>query len=420
MRETAVPVLRGQSLAFVVEMGMSGKEADVKKIGFVNFDMSIRGGGQQVLCNIANALAAEETDAKCAKDAGRKCTKETSGKCAEEAGGKYEIHVISLTHEKGTCVYSLDPRIHYHNILPGRRRIREVVMGAGKEFRAYCLEQGIELLFYVAVYAGFCGGILGRRLNVPKIFCDHGSLLSQWDDKVSRTLRRFGRKYADRTVVLTKQSEKAYYEKFHCKPGEVMTIYNWIDDRILEHAGAYEADSKKILTAGRFSPEKGMDLLVDVAAALRKKTQDFVWEVYGEGEMFEGIQKRIRDEGLQDNVFLMGLTDRMETCYSGHCMYVLTSYREGLPLVLLEAKANHLPAVSFDIVSGPAEIIEDGIDGVLVPPYDTERMAEEIYKLLTDRERRIEMSEHCSDNQKEFEREKILNQWKALIEETAG
>ncbi len=101
-------------------------------------------------------------------------------------------------------------------------------------------------------------------------------------------------------------------------------------------------------------------------------------------------------------------------------MYVLTSYREGLPLVLLEAKANHLPSVSFDIVSGPAEIIEDGIDGILVPPYDTERMAEEIYKLLTDRERRVEMSEHCSDNQKEFEREKILNQWKALIEETAG
>ena len=85
MRETAVPVLRGQSLAFVVEMGMSGKEAAVKKIGFVNFDMSIRGGGQQVLCNIANALAAEETDAKCAKDAGRKCTKETSGKCADRA-----------------------------------------------------------------------------------------------------------------------------------------------------------------------------------------------------------------------------------------------------------------------------------------------------------------------------------------------
>lgn len=384
----------------------------MKKIGFVNFDMSIRGGGQQVLCNIANALAAEEAGESFAEGAG--------GNFAEEASGSYEIHVISLTHEKGTCAYSLDPRIHYHNVLPGRRRIREVVMGAGKEFRAYCLEQGIELLFYVAVYAGFCGGILGRRLKVPKIFCDHGSLLSQWDDKVSRTLRRFGRKYADRTVVLTKQSEAAYYEKFHCQPGEVMTIYNWIDDKVLKHAGAYDADSRKLLTAGRFSPEKGMDLLVDVAAALRKKTQDFVWEVYGEGEMFDGIKKRIRDEGLQDNVVLMGLTDRMETCYRGHCMYVLTSYREGLPLVLLEAKANHLPAVSFDIVSGPAEIIRDGSDGILVPPYDTERMAEEIYQLLTDRERRVDMSEHCSDNQKEFEREKILNQWKALIEEMYG
>ncbi|MCI9419686.1 MAG: glycosyltransferase family 4 protein [Eubacterium sp.] len=365
----------------------------MKKIGFVNFDMSVRGGGQQVLCNIANALAGDEADER------------------------YEVYVISLTHEKGVCTYSLDPCIHYHNILPGRRRIREVVMGAGKEFRAYCLEQGIELLFYVAVYAGFCGGVIGRRLKMPKIFCDHGSLLSQWDDKVSRTLRRFGRKYADRTVVLTKQSETAYYEKFRCKPGEIMTIYNWLDDNILKHAGSYEVESKKILTAGRFSPEKGMDLLVDVAVALRKKTHDFVWEVYGEGEMFDGIQKRIREEGLQENVKLLGLTDRMETCYQGHCMYVLTSYREGLPLVLLEAKANHLPIVSFDIVSGPAEIIQDGIDGILVPPYDTEKMAEEIYGLLMDKGRRIEMSQHCSDNQGEFAKEKILDQWKALIEE---
>lgn len=371
-------------------------EKVAKKIGFVNYDMSIRGGGQQVLCNIANALAGEFSDS---------------------GGAMYEIHIISLTHEKGECAYSLDPRIHYRNILPGKRRIREVVMKAGKEFRAYCAEHGIQLLFYVAVYAGFCGGVLGRRLPVPKVFCDHGSLLSQWNDKVSRTLRRFGERYSDRTVVLTKQSERAYYEKFRCKPGTVITIYNWMDDKVLENAGAYEADSRKLLTAGRFSSEKGMDLLVEVAAALRKKTDEFVWEVYGEGDMFDEIRERICEKGLQEHVKLMGLTNEMEKCYQGHCMYVLTSYREGLPLVLLEAKANHLPLVSFDIVSGPAEIIEDGKDGILIPPYDTERMAEEIYGLLMDREKRIGMSEQSSRNQGEFERTKILSQWKTLIEE---
>lgn len=364
------------------------------KIGFVDFDMSIRGGGQQVLCNIVNALAGE--------DPGQE---------------KYEIHVISMIHEKEKCAYVLKEGIHYYNILPYKARIRDVMLKAGKDFRRYCVEQGIGLLFYVGVYAGFCAGIPGRKLDIPKVFCDHGALMNQWDDRVVRFMRRMGSRYSDRTVVLTRQSENAYYEKFHYKPGRVMTIYNWIDDAILSHAGSYDADCKKLLTAGRFSKEKGMDLLVRVAAALYKKDAGFVWEVYGEGEMFEEIRQQVDQEGLGKNVKLMGLADGMERCYEGHCMYVLTSYREGLPLALLEAKANHLPLVSFDIVSGPAEIIEDGRDGILVPPYDTEYMAQKIYELLTDREKRRQMSEQSSWNLEQFKKEKILSQWEDLIGE---
>lgn len=364
------------------------------KIGFVNFDMSIRGGGQQVLCNIANALA--DVDPR---------------------WEKYEIYVISLIHEKGDCAYELREGIHYYNILPYKARIREVMSKSGKCFRRYCEEQGIGLLFYVGVYAGFCAGIPGRKLGIPKVFCDHGALMNQWDDIVVRFMRRMGSRYSDRTVVLTRQSENAYYEKFHYQPGRVITIYNWIDEVILRETGDYDADSRKILTAGRFSREKGMDLLVDTAAALQKKTKDFVWEVYGDGELWEEIRQRIREEGLEEYVKLMGLTNEMERCYRGHSMYVLTSYREGLPLVLLEAKANHLPLVSFDIVSGPGEIIENGTDGILIPPYDTEEMACQIYELLCSQEKRIRMSECSGRNLKEFGKEKILSQWMALIED---
>lgn len=365
-----------------------------KKIGFVNFDMSMRGGGQQVLCNIANALVDE--------DPGQE---------------KYEIYVISLIHEKEECAYELREGIHYYNILPYKARIREVMWKAGKDFRRYCVEQGIELLFYVGAYAGLCGGLLGRRLKIPKVFCDHGALLNQWHERPARIMRTIGSRYSERTVVLTKQSEVGYYDKFRYPPGRVITIYNWIDDVILGETGDYDADSRKILTAGRFSREKGMDLLVDVAGALKKKTTDFVWEVYGEGDLWEEIRQRIKKEGLEENVKLMGLTGEMERCYRGHCMYVLTSYREGLPLVLLEAKANHLPLVSFDIVSGPGEIIEDGTDGVLIPPYDTEEMACQIYGLLCRKEKRVQMSECSGRNLEEFGKEKILGQWRALIED---
>lgn len=364
----------------------------MKKIGFVNFDMSTRGGAQQVLHNIVNALCAEEDN-------------------------QYEIHVISLIHEKETCAYTLCEEIHYETILPYKGRIRDVMLHAGRAFRRYCRENQLELLFYVGAYAGLCGGFLGRRLRIPKVFCDHGALLNQWNELPARLMRTVGSRYSEKTVVLTKQSESAYYEKFNYKPGRVITIYNWIDDLILQHAKPYDSESVRILTAGRFSQEKGMDLLVDTAVCLKKKTTDFVWDVYGDGDLFLEIRERIEREGLTEHILLRGLTHEMEKCYHGHTMYVLTSYREGLPLALLEAKANHLPLLSFDIVSGPAEIITDGRDGVLIPPYDTEQMAERIYELLQDKEKRIHMSENANLRVEQFRKETILCQWKELMEE---
>ncbi len=360
----------------------------MKKIGFVNFDMSTRGGAQQVLHNIANALC-----------------------------GEYEIHIISLIHEKGTCAYSLKEGIYYTHILDGKQRIRDVITKAGKSFKTYCQEQSLDMLFYVGAYAGLCGGFLGRRYRIPRVFCDHGALLNQWNEVPARVMRTIGSKCSDKTVVLTKQSEEAYYDKFHYKKGRVRTIYNWMDDMILAHVKEYDKTSKTILTAGRFSKEKGMDMLVDVAAKLREKTEDFTWDVYGDGDMFPEIQQKVQRLGLESYVKLRGLTDTMETCYQGHSMYVLTSYREGLPLVLLEAKANHLPLVSFDIVSGPGEIIENGRDGILIPPYDIDGMAEAIYELLENEGKRESMSKASNHNVGLFEKEKILNQWRALIEE---
>ena len=88
-----------------------------KKIGFVNFDMSTRGGAQQVLQNLSNVLAREDEE--------------------------YEIYIISLIHEKSACAYPLEKGIHYENILPYKGRIRDVILKAGKKFRRFCRQEGM-------------------------------------------------------------------------------------------------------------------------------------------------------------------------------------------------------------------------------------------------------------------------------------
>lgn len=360
----------------------------MRKLAFINFDMTTRGGSQQVMANIVNTLC-----------------------------DRYEIHVISLIAEKDCCAYELDERITYCTILSYRARIRQTILKGRKVLKKYLKEIDAEQIFFVGAYAGLCGGIMTRSRKARKIFCDHGALLNQWNELPARTMRTLGSRYSDVTVVLTEQSRQAYIEKLKRSPERIRTIYNWIDNEIIEKSGVYEEMSTCLLTAGRFSHEKGYDMLVEVAKRLYEKTRDFTWEIYGEGDMFDEIKKRIQEYGLENHVILKGLTNHMYDCYKGHAMYVLTSYREGLPLVLLEAKANMLPLISFDIVSGPAEIIHDGKDGVLIPPYDLDKMAETIADLLADKEKRKRMSAHCPEGMELFSKDTICRQWIDLIEE---
>lgn len=358
------------------------------KIAFINFDMSDTGGSQQVLANMVHAM-----------------------------DQKYEIHVISLIREREKWAYSFSERVSCETILTYKARIRETLKRGKKKLNQYLRENQIELVFFVGAYAGLCASIMTRKRKFKKVFCDHGALMNQWQELPARLMRTAGSRLSDKTVVLTRQSEEAYYEKFHYKKGRVLTIYNWMDDKILKDAGEYNGTTRKILTAGRFSHEKGYDLLVKTAEKLNQFTSDWEWEIYGQGDMFPEIQKRIQELGLDSKIHLMGLTDKMSKCYQGHALYVLTSYREGLPLVLIEAKANHLPIVSFDIVSGPAEIVTDGEDGILIPPYDTDRMAKSIAALLEDPKRRLEMSEKSINRIELFKKEEILKQWNQLIKE---
>lgn len=359
----------------------------MRNICFINFDMTVHGGAQRVLVNIVKSIS-----------------------------HKYNVHVVSLIAENGECKFDLGDEVKYETILPYKARIRQTIMGGGKKLRNYLNKNNIEVVFYVGAYAGLCGSVMARRCRMKKVFCDHGALLNQWHEKPARIMRTVGSKLSDITVVLTEQSRMAYLDKIHRKPERVITIYNWIDEQVIEKSGPYDSDSRSIITVGRFSHEKGYDLLVETAKKMLELNQDWTWEIYGDGDMMPEIKSKIAEYGLERHVLLKGATNHIYECYQGHALYVLTSYREGLPLVLLEAKANHIPLVSFDIISGPREIIDEEKDGILIPPYDTEVMAKKITQLLDDKARRIQMSEAASNNLNLFSKEDIMKKWMDLIE----
>ena len=93
----------------------------------------------------------------------------------------------------------------------------------------------------------------------------------------------------------------------------------------------------------------------------------------------------------------------------------MTSQMEGLPMVLLEAKSWGLPLVSFDIMTGPSDIIQDGVNGYLIEEGNIDEMAERIVELIKEDSKRKAFSKESQRDMDKFEMKKITSQWNELV-----
>lgn len=359
----------------------------MKKICLIAFDMSVCGGAESVTANLANALT-----------------------------NYFEVHLISLILPEGKdCYYHLDQRIKFSSVFSGRDRFLRMQRRIGRYLREYFRKNHISIAFCEGQYAGYLCAFAGRFVDTKTVFVDHGALINQWNDKYIRYVRFVAAHCADYVVALTERTRNDYCRLFHLRKKKVKCIYNWID---LEqsHSEEYNVSSKRIISVGRISREKGFDLLVQIFKIVIQRYPDWHLDIFGDGDEFEHVNKQIEVLGCRDNVHLKGHVNDLQDRYGNYAMYVLPSYREGMPLVLLEAKLNRLPIISFDITTGPREIVQDEVDGILVKPYELDNFADAIMRLIEEPELRMKMSCASQDNLEKFSKKTILGQWIELIE----
>jgi glycosyltransferase involved in cell wall biosynthesis len=144
----------------------------------------------------------------------------------------------------------------------------------------------------------------------------------------------------------------------------------------------------RIVAAGRLHPKKGFDVLVAALALLRDQDQAFDCEIAGEGDERPRLEGLIAQHGLQDRVRLVGWRGDVPAFLATGDVFAFPSYQEGFPLVLLEAMAVGLPAVS-SAIPGPVEMIQDGVDGALVAPGDPAALARALASLVAAPEKAV-------------------------------
>ena len=137
-----------------------------------------------------------------------------------------------------------------------------------------------------------------------------------------------------------------------------------------------------VLTTARLEPQKGLPYLLDAATMV----PDASFVVAGGGPDRGALEARIAALGLANRVCLLGHRDDVHRLLAVADLFVLPSLNEGLPLSVMEAMAAGVPVIATS-AGGTAEIVRDGVTGMLVPPGDAQALADAIRALLTDRAR---------------------------------
>ena len=167
-----------------------------------------------------------------------------------------------------------------------------------------------------------------------------------------------------------------------------------------------------MIAVGRLDYQKGFDRLLDAWALIPEALRG-TWrlDIFGQGEWEQMLKDQIVRLGIQDSARINAPTNRIFEEYASSDFLVMTSHYEGFPMVMIEAMACGVPAVSFDFLCGPRDIIAPGLNGVIVPEGDIPALAAEMQRLMEDPARLENMSAQARKISEAYSEEAVMARW---------
>ena len=326
------------------------------------------------------------------------------------------IHIISFQ-ERDIEGYNWNENLKFHELMKGQPTMKKGILKAAIKIRKILDEQKIDILISCGHLVGPLGALSCIFKKTFFIYWSHSSFEGSGSNSFRIYNEQIASMFSNAVVSLTKADVKNYRKKTFAR--KVVQIYNPVDSKLLSVKTNYNPNSKSIISVGRLTYQKNFELLVDVAQKVLKKNPEFQWHVYGSGENKNSIQEKIIAYGLEKKLILKGQCNNLYEIYNNYCLMVMTSRYEGFPMTLLEGVAFKLPMVSFDIPTGPDEIIQNDINGFLIKPLDIDAMANKICLILQNEKMRMNFSERNSTLLTEFNLKSISEKWIKLFNSIA-
>ena len=217
----------------------------------------------------------------------------------------------------------------------------------------------------------------------------------------------------DGLAVLTEQDREDYATAMNGTAPPMWRIPNTVAR--VEPPRA-DLSAKRIFAAGRYTGQKGYDYLIQAFAPVARAHPDWELKVCGAGHARKRMQAWIDDEGIGEQAILAGPTDDVPGEMAQASIYALSSRFEGFPLVLVEAMSKGMACVAFDCPTGPADIIDDHRNGLLVPPKDVEGLTAALMEMVEDEELRRRCGDAALETARDYTMAAIGPKWDEMLQ----
>lgn len=245
---------------------------------------------------------------------------------------------------------------------------------------------------------------------------------SRWQSFKKIEIKSFY-KLANQIIVISNGIKVDLIKQWRFDSSLIKRIYNPLDVNEIQRksliptsvTNSIKPDVRIIVAVGRFEPPKGYQDMIKSFDIIRKK-QNVRLIILGKGPLESSIKKLISDLDLKDHVLMPGFVSNPWSYLNLADVYLSTSHWEGFHLTIAEAMACGVPPVATDCDFGPREVIQDGINGFLVPVGDIETIAEKVINLLTNEPLRKKLSENAKIRALDFDVSKIVKQYEVVFD----
>lgn len=352
-----------------------------KRILFVNTSLT-SGGSERVMILLANEFAKRQ----------------------------YEVTMV-LVREILPDTYELDSRVECvrfrygtkNKLLAAVRKLRmlRALMKKGKYDAVISFMYDINVATLMAAWG----------LRIPVIVSERADPSSRKSGRLYRWLEHRLYLTAERLVLQTEQVKDMFPSQIKKK---AVVIPNPIDAHLPDR---YEGERRKqIIAAGRLSGQKNFALLIRAFARFHEEFPDYMLTICGIGPLAESLQELAESEGVKEYVQFPGFVSNVAQMMRSASMYVSTSNYEGISNSMLEALAMGVPCVCTDCpVGGASLMIQDGVNGILVPVGDETAVYQAMAKIAGDEKLAEQISRNAEKVRENYSIERITDRWETII-----